>query len=186
MGRETYLIDGIHPPIAMVPPSLRVRTRHRARDMLGRDADEVLPRLASDEVVVLFEGDEKDVNVEGGEVDLVDVEGRDVLGERGALRRGEGVWVCVDSPERHGCYGDGFRVASVGFAVRRLIESRCERDDILDAYVGRRGNLYTGLLGSMNNHPLLSVCNIFSQHHISVSISLLTGRPIRKFRRCRI
>jgi hypothetical protein len=153
--------------------------------MLGRDAHKVLSRLAADEVVVLLEGDEEDVNIEGGEVDLVDVEGGDILGERGALLGGEGVGVGVDSPERHGCCGDGFRIARGGLAVRRWIQSRCERDDVLDTHVGRRCILYTGLLGSMNNQTLLSVCNVSSHYHISISTSLHTGRPIRKFLRCR-
>jgi hypothetical protein len=170
----------------MVPPSLRVGAGHRARDMLGRDADEVLPRLAADEVVVLFEGDEEDVNVEGGEVDLVDIEGSDILSERGALRRAEGVGVGVYSPERHSCCGDVFRIARAGFAVRRWILSRCEPDEVSDAHVARRSILYTDPLGSMNNQPLLPVCNVFSHYHLSVSISLGTGRPIRKFLGSRI
>jgi len=71
--------------------------------MIGSDADEVLPGITADEKVVLLKRDEDDVDVEGGEVDLVDVEGCDILGECGALRGGEGVGVGEDSPERHDC-----------------------------------------------------------------------------------
>lgn len=74
--------------------------------MLGGDADEVLPGLAADEHVILFERDEEDVDVERGQVDLVDVKGCDVLSERCTLRGCEGVRVSVDSPERHGCCVD--------------------------------------------------------------------------------
>jgi hypothetical protein len=71
--------------------------------MVSRDADKVLPGLAADEHAVLLEGDKEDIDVEGGQVDLVDIKGCDVLGDRRALRGRESVWVCVDLPEGHGC-----------------------------------------------------------------------------------
>lgn len=115
-GTRTYLINGIHPPISVIPVSLGVRARHRARDVLGRDAHEILPRLAANEHVVLLERDE-DVDVECGQVDLVDIEGRDVLSERCALRRREGVRVSVDSPQAWLLYKLAFGIAELGCGI---------------------------------------------------------------------
>ena len=99
----TNLIDCVHPTIAVIPPSLRICTRHRPCNVVDGDADEVLSRLAADEEIVLLERDEEDVNVEGWQRILDRVKVCDVLCERGALRRTESVGIGEDSPERHGC-----------------------------------------------------------------------------------
>ena len=72
--------------------------------MFSSDADEVFPGFSTDVVVVLLERNEEHVDVKGWEIDLVDVEVCYILCERGALCRGEGVRMSIDSPERHGCY----------------------------------------------------------------------------------
>ena len=97
-------MDHIHPTIAVISSSLSVRTRHRSRNVISSDADEVFPGLSTDVVIVLLEGNEEHVHVKGWEIDLVDVEVCYILCERGALRRCEGVGMGIDSPERHGCY----------------------------------------------------------------------------------
>ena len=97
-----YLIDCVHPTIAVIPSGLRIRARHRTRNVVSSDADEVLPWLAANEEVVLLERDEEDVDVEGWQLRLVHVEVCDVLCERGALYRTEGVGMGEDFPQRHG------------------------------------------------------------------------------------
>lgn len=74
--------------------------------MVRRDADEVLPGLTTDEHVILLQRDKEDVDVEGGQVNVIDIQGCDVLSERRALRWVKSVGVGVDFPERHSCCVD--------------------------------------------------------------------------------
>lgn len=71
--------------------------------MLSSDAHEVFPSLAADVAVVLLERNEEDIDIEGWEVNHIDVMSCYVLRERSALRWREGVRVGIDSPKRHDC-----------------------------------------------------------------------------------
>ena len=71
--------------------------------MLSSDANEVFPSLAADVAVVLLERNEEDIDIEGREVNHIDVKSCYVLRERSALRWREGIRMGIDSPERHDC-----------------------------------------------------------------------------------
>ena len=80
---------------------LGLGVRHRARDLLDGDADEVGLGDAADVVVVLLERDEEHVDVEGRQVGALDVELCDGVCEALLLLIAEGAGVAEDAPERH-------------------------------------------------------------------------------------
>ena len=147
--------------------------------MINGDADEILPGLAAAEEVVLFERDEEDVDVKDGQIDLIDVKGGNVLGERGALRGGEDVRVGVDSPGRHGCCVLRLPIRWDGLVVER---------SQLGMVVMRMRMFFGALLWSYIVVSFRSIINYrscrrhgltaFSYQH---SIWVCTDRPIRKF-----
>jgi hypothetical protein len=138
--------------------------------VFSSDTDEVFPGFSTDVVVVLLERYEEHVDVKGREIDFVDVEVCYILCERGTLRRGEGVGMGIDSPERHGCYVGCLWACENGC---RFCLSGSNRDMNVTRFWCTRCvslSLYTRRRGPVNNRLLLSCVNVSPYFHVSVSI----------------